>query len=315
MASCLIIKVNTPILNKFLTQIVTPQLVGFFVHHLDGVLDDVFGKRMHDKDAEIYIGTTYGKKQALRVLVFFGSLPPTSACLRLRTWFPGISLVLFTNDIHDRNYNGGAPSVHNCDRVISMTTAPCLFQTFLGVDVTPKLIHSGNRCPDEFTTSEPNFSSIDALFYYGTTYDIRKEFLGTAGHHWEVIQHRRSSATDTAKQMQKYTYAFTTGYDYTRSRAKSDVYYLVAKFFEITGSGCLLLCDHRGVQQQLSHHGFLEGEHYLNINRENSAEVNAFVKNHPDKVRDIRTRAHALVTSKYTIKKACEKINVTLRSL
>jgi hypothetical protein len=194
------------------------------------------------------------------------------------------------------------------------------------MDVADKMIHSGNRCPDEFLRSEPNFDAIDGVFYYGADYKIREEFLLCAKENWNIIKYKRPKdggysegnthlTLKTAEELYKYAYSFTTGYDFTNSRRKCDTYYLVAKFFEIMGSGCLLLCDHRGVEKELNLLGFFEGQHYLNINKNNSSKVRKYVTSNPDEARKIRIRAHLLVSNKYTIKKSCEKINSKFRTL
>jgi hypothetical protein len=193
-------------------------------------------------------------------------------------------------------------------------TNPIHFKHFFNLNVHPKLLHFGNRCPDEFLQTNLNYSSEDAIFFYGVQYHLRAEFLDVAENNWKVVTHERpreitACAVETATEMYKYTYAFTTGYDFSGSAQKCNVYYLVAKFFEIMGSGCLLLCDDTGVKEELNALGFFENEHYLNINKQNSAQVRDFVTSNPQKVKEIRTKAHELVKSKYTVQKACEKIN------
>lgn len=313
MASSLILKVNSSSMNAWLSETVVAISMNEFLLQLDGVFDNQFLDEIESGDPKNYIKNTYGEDRELHVLIFYKDLPPTPKCILLRKLFPGVKIVLITMDIHCV-FNTKAHSVRDCDRLISMTY-PFLFKRFYNIDVIPKLLHWGNRCPEQFVKSEPNFHSIDALFYYGVEYPVRNDFLVDADRYWEVVRHPRSSAGETAVQLYKYTYAFTTGYDYWLSTQKSQIYYLVSKFFEIMGSGCLMLCDHRGVMLQLKELGFFENQHYLNVNGEKSSKVSEYVKNHPDKVREIRIRAHQLVTSKYTIKKACEDINQKLLSI
>jgi len=315
----LILKPITPELHRSLTCTITPQFHNY-MKYMDGVLDDQFMHHIHSNPNE-YIQKRYGADRKLRILIFFKKISDKGVCKVLRKSFPGIKLVLFTNDIHGNE--ALHEHVNDCDWLIAMTSA-YQFKRLRDLDVREKLIHSGNRCPDEFIQAEPNFSSRDAIFFYGAKYNIRKEFLKHASKNWKVIKYNRPPrggfenehlSVETARQLYKCTYAFATGNDFTNSAVKCDAYYLVAKFFEIMGSGCLLLCDHHGVQKELNSLGFVEGQHYLHINKHISAQVRKFVESHPDKVKEMRIRAHQLVTSKYTIKKACEDINAKFRSI
>ena len=294
---------------------ITPQFSNY-MKYITGEDDIEF---LTAQNRNQYIKDTYGSNAYLKVLIFFKHMPTQKVCSSIRENFPKITLVLFTNDIHK---SGEPTGIKLCDKIISMTTS-YQFKTLKGIDISDKLIHVGNRCPDEFLRGSINKSAKKAIFYYGAKYSIRKEFLESQHHNWDIIEHSfpkekyakntRHLTLETSKQLYNYSYAFATGYDFTGSSQKCDQYYLVAKIFEIMGSGVLLLCDDRGIRHELQSLGFLEGKHYLRINNENAEDIRQFIDDNPEEVMNIRKRGHQLVKQAYTIARACQSINEKLQ--
>jgi hypothetical protein len=323
----IIIQVVTPFFDSHI-KCITPQFANF-LKYMDGERDPNISKyifpekKPEKKDLMHYFHDRYGSDAILKALLFYKNFPDEIARNRIKKTFPNVKFILFTNDIHIHAAKLKS-DLNNVDGIIGLTTH-AVFEAFFRLDISNKLLHAGNRCPDEFLRDVPNFETDqDAIFYYGTQYPNRKSFLNVARENWNVVIHpppgRRGYygwdctylSTATAKELFKYRYSFTTGYC---CRGRSNPYYLVAKFFEIMGSGCLLLCDTTGVKSQLEELGFYDGQHYLSVNAKTSAKVRKYVEGNPDIVRAIRSRAHRLVKEKYTIKLACEPINAKLANL
>lgn len=313
--------------NHFYSHIhcITPQFANF-LKYMDGELDSEILLNAQNLDLDKlkqYFTKTYGTNSRLVALIFYKYLPSLNIQQLFRKCFENVSLLLLTNDIHQPQWE--PICIDQVDGIIGFTTKIVFDAFYPDLRLSDKLLHAGNRCPDEFLQETPNFETDeDAVFFYGRDYANRKRFFKTATQDWRLVTFPRVKnngynwdcthmSKQTAKELYKYRYAFTTGNCVTKN--PKHPYYLVAKFFEIMGSGCLLLCDTTGVKSQLEELGFFEKQHYLHIDNKTSATVRRYVMENPVEIQAIRKRAHALVKQKYTIKTACEGINEKLAML
>jgi hypothetical protein len=85
-------------------------------------------------------------------------------------------------------------------------------------------------------------------------------------------------------------------YDASRS-------YLVAKFFEISGSGMVMLADPSGVEEFLSEAGFQDGLNYLAIRPDTMKSTLSYIfdERNADHIASIRKNGYDLIMMKHTI--------------
>ena len=78
--------------------------------------------------------------------------------------------------------------------------------------------------------------------------------------------------------------------------------YIVNKFFEIPGSGSLLLAYDELVKEPLGELGFIDGENYISCNRENVLRKIEWICNprNMERVNKIRKNGLELVKNKHT---------------
>lgn len=80
--------------------------------------------------------------------------------------------------------------------------------------------------------------------------------------------------------------------------------YILAKTFEICGSGCLLLCMNTNVKNIMENIGFIDGENYISCTRDNIIEKVKWILNNDNRVLIdiIRINGYNLIKSNHTWK-------------
>ncbi len=332
------IAVGDPDLRRCLSCI-TPQYANF-IKYLTDCIDYDFasaasrGPRELAHHVKRLYDTAEGKWYP-RLLVFFKRMPCPKDIDTIRSLFPsnkggpggGTTFLLLTADLHSGTQTR-PQDVQNADVVVAATSR-LHFTTLLRMpesSVPPtKIIHAGNRCPDEFAWPTVNLEAEDELFVYGAMYPERRRFLEEASKFWPVKHYSRPPgggygannlhlAKETSRRMRRCAYAFASGYgfhdDPKGARNSRHHWYLVAKFFEVMGTGCLLICDDTGVRDQLEELGFRAGEHYIRAapGEVCLSELRKYVRANPKVITDMRERAHKLVIESYTVRDTCASI-------
>ena len=75
------------------------------------------------------------------------------------------------------------------------------------------------------------------------------------------------------------------------------------------GCGVLLLCNDRGVKNQLENLGFYRDKHYIHLDENNLEWKINWCMTNENEVLKIRQNAHDLVSEKYCIVNKCRFVN------
>lgn len=90
--------------------------------------------------------------------------------------------------------------------------------------------------------------------------------------------------------------------------------YIVAKHFEIMGSGALLLACNPNTKDKFKELGFIDMEHYISCTPENIKEKINFILSNRDLIDKIRRKGYDLVTKEHIYEKRTEFLNSILSS-
>lgn len=271
------------------------------------------------------------------VVLCYEKFPP-----EFLTWkrsHPRTKFILLTND----SVRAKKTDILRADFLISLTHIKNL-EIECETKLQHKTLHYGNRCPDAFARPAVNRAAEPKIFVYGASspmYYERNQFREYMKPYNKDIVYwpcpalgRQAAHIETASELYKYKYSFTTGFDpimhqihgnnpagnpVRRSKWTPANYtgehsdrwdWLVTKFFEIMGSGVLLLCCDRGVRAQLQELGFERYIHYLHIDKTNCRQVHEFLMDpeNNEMIDTIRETARKRVNNMYTIKVAAHQL-------
>jgi hypothetical protein len=284
------------------------------IHNIEGKCDLAYA---NSANFETYFKTTYGELPS--AILFLWNVDPKIAA-KIKAEIPSTKIVLWTDDLHwykEEAYQANLRDFKLADVIISHYD---YYKMFYNLDVSSKLIKMTHCCGSHFERDQINYESENKLYLYGSIalphYPLRQVFYDRIKKtHPDLIEykphpgygaHKIPESVVTSDALYKCSFAFTSGaFPKFSVVEKADTpYYLVGKFFEICGSGVLLLCNNYGVESQLEAIGFEAGIHYLNINTENHDEVMAFIlaPENKDKILKIRENGFNLVKSKFVPK-------------
>jgi len=315
--SQLIIKTgNKKTIDKFFTM--TPRLYYEEFISIKGVFDYEFLKH---ENIRIYFEKQYN--MIPKFILFIESIP-NGISEKILKYIPETQIIFWSNDIHWFSSAKKQELLYGftkADLIISHVF-PDHFKQIYGETfyekIDKKMIQFGNSCNSLFAKEKINFNSSAKIYFYGAfdkkNYPLRLNFINkmmksqynnlliiqkNIGYNSNGIEHAKQTAT----QLYEYTFSFTTGIypKFEIGEIKTSKYYLVTKFFEIMGSGVLLLCNHYGVQDQLEFLGFFNGIHYIHIDDQNFDQVLSLIldKSKQYTLNIIRTAGHDLTHKKY----------------
>lgn len=247
---------------------------------------------------------------------------------KIRKQLPNTKIGLWTDDIHwfdKKVYENNRRCYMNADILLSHYSN---YTDFYKINVENKLLVFGHSCSEVFLKDKINYNSEDKIFMYGAInnhYRLRQEFVKNIEKNYSdkfiYKKHpgynnpnsNKNTPIETVDELYKYTFGFTAGIYpiFEIKENDSSIYYLVGKFFEIMGAGCLLLCNDYGIKNEFNRLGFLDMKHYININNENFEKIMKFIfdKNNKEKINTIRKNGYELVKSTKLIKHSCNNIN------
>lgn len=285
-----------------------------FIEHKDD-LDTYFEKRYGNRPDAIVVYEPWDevlfsilKATEIKVILITEDLHLRPLTL-IRTAVNASSLVLARFNIIEEILGEKVPHVRSfplhCSSVF--VSEPNLFSH-------PKIIHFGN-----LDTDPPN---IDPARSPGANqYAFRKDWhrllQNKAG---ENYLHLRLPPEELRQALGRHSFGFScTYFPYSFSQPcleeqgeawaavnrphEASKSYLVAKFFEIPGAGLLMLADPTGVEHALADAGFVDGENFVAVSRDNLQSKLNFILN-PKNTGDIgemRQAGYELVKRHHTV--------------
>ena len=214
-----------------------------------------------------------------------------------------------------------------------------------------KFIDFPMYCTEEFLADKINFNAIPKIFMYGNInrknekigmenqYRYRKEWYNYFSENIpDKFYYYKGSITETTNEIKKYSFGFVSTYFPYQFMEECRVFhdnngcpefrihnnwnelkesYMIAKFFEVCGSGLLLLADTKYVENFFEEYGFINYENYININYENFNETISFLFNpeNKDKINTIRLNGYNLIKENHTVLNRIIQFRDILKSL
>lgn len=165
-------------------------------------------------------------------------------------------------------------------------------------------IHSRNLIAFPFSVSterllEPSSSPIMKVLLSGSTsgsYPMRRYLKKLQSPLVDVLTHDLNIRGDEyLKYLNKYVCAFVCCLNHTTP-------YIVNKFFEIPGVGCLLLAYDEFVKDGLKEIGFIDGVNYISCNKHNILDKIDYICNEANltEINKIRINGYNLVKDNHT---------------
>jgi len=248
---------------------------------------------------------------------------------KIRKYLPNTKIIIWTDDIHwfnEDTYNNNYFTYNNADLILSHYNN---YKDFYQLNINHKVYQFYHSCSTIFSRDNINLESIDEVYMYGAMnehYKYRNEFYNNIKQSFpNKINYRphpgyqgdQSHITKiTSDELYKYSYGFTAAiYPIFDVLEETDSkYYLVGKFFEIPGSGALLLCNHYGVQSEMELLGFKDKINYIHINNDNFIEIMNYLfdQTNKEEILKIRYNGHQLVKNNHQIKNRIDNINSIL---
>lgn len=193
-----------------------------------------------------------------------------------------------------------------------------------------KIIDFPLHCSDLFLTDKINFESNNKIVMYGNINrfgprGICKLINNNVNQHhyrreWKKTLENKlnnnflyvsENAIKTSEIIKNYTFGFVCTYypyqfteecrkehddsginDFRENNDYSNLIesYMIGKFFEVPGSGLLMLADTKYVENFFLDYGFIDFENYININYNNIDDIIEFIynPNNKDKINQIR---------------------------
>ena len=214
--------------------------------------------------------------------------------------------ILITEDIHNLTENISREYFNNSDLILSRFN---LITDVFGSEYQSKIIDFPLYCSDIFLAQQINFNSDDKIFFYGQieteNYIYRKEWYNFFIENYrDKFMYNYDSTANTVKNMYNCSFGFTSTYINSFVKSKCDKCYFIGKFFEIPGSGLLLLADTTYVEDFIKIYGFIDGENFISINKNNAESVINFLYNpeNRDNINRIRINGYNLVKNHHTMK-------------
>jgi len=247
-------------------------------------------------------------------------------CIKIRKYLSDTKIIVWTDDLHWFNiktYNNNYFTYSNADLILSHYNN---YKDFYQLDINHKVYQFYHSCSPIFIRDNINLESINEVYIYGAMnehYKYRTEFYDNINKFFPNkfyyrphpgYQGDQSHITKiTSDELYKYSFGFTAAiYPIFEIKEKpNSKYYLIGKFFEIPGSGALLLCNHYGVKDEMESLGFQNFVNYIHIDNDNFIEIMNYLfdQTNKEEILKIRYNGHQLVKNNHQIKNRMDNIN------
>lgn len=226
--------------------------------------------------------------------------------------YPNITKMVYIDDLHnDMTYKLHLFSNMN----IVLATYKYLFPSLYSTINIDKIYWFPHNINGQFMPSEINKDPINKILLSGATSDVYpmrcklKKYIKTGQVEQLQKQGYKVKNHDIIgkkyiQHLSEYICAFTCC-------SNINTPYLVAKFFEIPGSGSLLLAYDEFIKEHLCELGLIDGENYISVNHDNLKEKIDYILN-PDNrkyIDSVRTKGYLLIQNNHTLKKRVDDLN------
>lgn len=303
------------------------------IHGIIGTYDTVF---IDSLDYRTYFINAYGK--CPNAIIFFYNIQK-HVYERMKKDIPETKIIIWSVDIHHLNpdfaknvlkYSYELADIHLCHY-------PKILVTRYNINPKTTVIPMYHSCGKFFEKSKINSNSINKIFIYGfihaEIYPLRTWFLneikkvypdrvvcldhpGYPGYPGYKDSLAQKTSINTADELYKYTISYTSSGCALKTKL-TDPHYLLGKFFEITGAGVLLLCNDKGVREELNSLGFYDMVNYVNIDENNFKEKIEWLFNekNANDITIIRKAGHKHVIDNHLTSHRIDFVNNSLTKL
>ena len=231
--------------------------------------------------------------------------------------------ILITEDLHHRNLETYDKLFENIDIILPRFN---IINNLFNNKFINKIHDFPLYCSYLFFTDNINFNSKNKIIIYGnlncTNYNKNQYILRLKWYNYfkdnydNLFNYIKKSSKDTSVIIREYTFGFVCGYTpvYFSEINEKKNGYVVAKFFEILGSGLLLLADTTDLKEELENYGFLDNVNYIDVTFENINEKIKFIMNpiNKEKINQIRIKGYNLIKNNHLIKNRINTIKKIL---
>ncbi|QKF94630.1 hypothetical protein QKU48_gp1172 [Fadolivirus algeromassiliense] len=296
------------------------------IDNILGIIDTDFIN--YDNIAEYFIN----KYKKLPMAILFLWDFTDNIYKKIKKYLPNTKIILWTDDLHwytkiqyEKNYY----SYSHADIHLSHYN---YFKMFYNLDILPtNMIRLYHSCGSNFYRTSINMKSINKIYMYGAInaehYRLRTWFLNLMQTHYpDKIIYKKHPGYDgikvhdsieTSNELYNYTFCYTSGAfpNFEIKENTTTPYYIIGKFFEIAGSGALLLCNDYNIKDELNLLGFYDMINYISINENNFFSIIKWIfdSNNIGKINTIRKNGHELITKMHITEKRIEFINNELK--
>lgn len=214
--------------------------------------------------------------------------------------------ILITEDLHHRSLEVYDNLFNKIDIILPRFN---IIKTLFNNKFEKKIIDFPLYCSNKFLVDNINLNSINKIILYGNInnnlYKLRYKWHNfMIDNYNDKIIYIKKNSDETAKTIRNYTFGLVSGYipEYFEKFNDNNCY-IVAKFFEVTGSGLLLLADSTGLNNELKKYGFIDNVNYIDINFNNIHDKIKFIfdEKNSSKINLIRNNGLKLIKDNHLI--------------
>jgi len=298
------------------------------INGIDGINDDNFS---NNDNLYVYFIEKYNKIPDAIIFLWDYS---DDIYDKIRNQLINTKIIIWADDLHYFNierYKKMLKCYSNCDYILSHYNR---YKEFYDLEIENKILHFGNSCSDLFIREKINEDSENKIYMYGAVNEhyksrvfFKNKMLNDFNDKFYFKNHpgydgdQSKITLSTVKEMYNYTFCYTAGVfpvcnlpeELNKYKKNIELYGsgILGKFYEISGSGLLLLCDNKGLKDELEKQGFKNMINYIHIDENNFDEIINFIFNDDNKeiIKNIRKNGFELVNNNHLIKHRMKLIN------
>lgn len=185
-----------------------------------------------------------------------------------------------------------------------------------------KIIEFPLYCNKMFFADNINYNSENKIITYGNlsgSYHLRLKWVDYMNNNYsDIFKHIAASSVNTSKTIRNYSFGLVVGYTPERFENinKKKNGYIVAKFYEILGSGLLLLADTTDIKEEFTKYGFEDNKNYIDISFDNIHQKIKFIIDpaNSNKINEIRRNGYNFVKNNHLLNNRIETLQTIFKS-